>query len=246
MGRLIAVTSGKGGAGKSSVSAHLAVALSLMQNKVLIVDLDAGMRCLDIMLGVSDSLLFDLNDVLDGQKALEEAVLTVPSVGEKLHFLAAPLKGKINPERLGEFVSNACSKYDFVILDFPAGTVDELYSALPRYAEVLVVCNADTVSLRDAAIMGTDLSALRFMSVRLILNRVSFENMRRGITANIDEVIDSSGIRLMGVVPQSMDIYMSCCSGQALNKKCRAAKAFERIAKRVMGYDIPLASYKKI
>lgn len=246
MGRLIAVTSGKGGAGKSSVSVHLAAALSLMSNKVLVVDLDAGMRCLDIMLGVSDSLLFDLSDVLDGQKSLEEAVLTVPSVGENLHFLAAPLKGKINPELLGELIKDACSKYDFVVLDFPAGAVDGLYLALPRYTEVLVVCNADTVSLRDAAIMGSDLNALRFMSVRLILNRVSFENMRRGITANIDEVIDTSGIRLMGVVPQSMDIYMSCCSGQALNKKCRAAKAFDRIAKRVMGYDIPLTSYKKI
>jgi len=246
MGRLIAVTSGKGGAGKSSVSVHLAAALSEMSNKVLIVDLDAGMRCLDIMLGVSDLLLFDLNDVLSGDKSLEESIIDVPSGKGNLHFLAAPLKGKINPSQLGEFVAAACSAYDFVVLDFPAGTVDELYSALPRYCEALVVCNADTVSLRDAAIMGADIGELGFMSIRLILNRVSFENMRRGITANIDEVIDGSGIRLMGVVPQSMDIYMSCCSGQALNKKCRAAKAFNRIAKRVMGYDIPLTSYKKI
>ena len=246
MGRLIAVTSGKGGAGKSSVSVHLAAALSKLSNKVLIVDLDAGMRCLDIMLGVSDSLLFDLNDVTEKNKTIEEAVLEVPSGNENLHFLAAPLKGKISPEGLSKFVSAAVSKYDFVILDFPAGTVDELYCALPRYCEALVVCNADAVSLRDAAIMGADLSDLNFMSVRLILNRVSFETMRKGITANIDEVIDTSGIRLMGVVPQSMDIYMSCCSGKALPKKCRAAKAFERIAKRVMGYDIPLISYKKM
>ncbi len=246
MGRLIAVTSGKGGAGKSSVSVHLAAALSNMSNKVLVVDMDAGMRCLDIMLGVSNVLLFDLNDVLNGHKTINEAVITVPSVGSELHFIAAPLKGKINPEGLGDFVAEACLIYDFVILDFPAGAVDELYSALPRYCEALVVCNADAVSLRDAAIMGADLDDLDFMSVRLVLNRVSFENMRRGITANIDEVIDESGIRLIGVVPQSMDIYMSCCSGQALKKKSRAAKAFQRIAKRIMGYDIPLVSYKKI
>ena len=246
MGRLIAVTSGKGGAGKSSVSVHLAVALSQMSNKVLIVDLDAGMRCLDIMLGVSNNLIFDLGDVLNDNKSIEEASLIVPSSNENLHFLAAPLKEKINPAKLSEFVKNAANFYDFVILDFPAGTVDELYSALPRYTEALVVCNADAVSLRDAAIMGTDLSELNLMSVRLILNRVSFETMRRGITANIDEVIDESGIRLMGVVPQSMDVYMSCCSGQALPKKSRAAKAFNRIAKRIMGYDVPLVPYKKI
>lgn len=246
MGRLIAVTSGKGGAGKSSVSVHLATSLSLMQNKVLVVDLDAGMRCLDIMLGVSDRMIFDLNDVLKNNKTIDEAAIKVPSINGKLYFLGAPLKDRIEPLELAEFVSSATEKFDFVILDFPAGAVDELYSALPRYTEMLVVCNADTVSLRDAAIMGTDLRELKFMSIRLVLNRVSFDNMRCGITANIDEVIDSSGIRLIGVVPQSMDVYMSCCSGQALNKKCRAAKAFTRIAKRIMGYDIPLMSYKKI
>ena len=246
MGRLIAVTSGKGGAGKSSVSVHLAAALASLSNKVLVVDLDAGMRCLDIMLGVSDVMLFDLNDVLKGAKTIEEAAINVPSGNGNLFFIGAPLRGKIEPSELTDFVSSATSKFDFVILDFPAGAVDELYTALPRYAEALVVCNADAVSLRDAAVQGADLKELNFLSVRLILNRVSFENMRRGITANIDEVIDSSGVRLMGVVPQSMDVYMSCCSGQALNKKCRAAKAFLRIAKRVMGYDIPLASYKKI
>lgn len=246
MGRLIAVTSGKGGAGKSSVSVHLAAALASLSNRVLIVDLDAGMRCLDIMLGVSDLMLFDLNDVLKNDKTINEAAINVPSGNGNLYFLGAPLKGKINPEELSTFVSSATEEFDFVILDFPAGAVDELYYALPRYAEALVVCNADAVSLRDAAVVGADLKELNFMSVRLILNRVSFDNMRRGITANIDEVIDSSGIRLMGVVPQSMDVYMSCCSGQALSKRCRAAKAFLRIAKRVMGYDIPLASYKKI
>lgn len=246
MGRIIAVTSGKGGAGKSSISVHLAAALSQMSNKVLVVDLDAGMRCLDIMFGVSNNLIFDLSDVLSENKSVEEAVLTVSSVSENLHFLAAPLRGKINPEELSLFTKKVSEIYDFVIFDFPAGAVDELYTALPRYSEALVVSGADAVSLRDAAIMGSDLAELNLMSVRLILNRVSFDAMRRGITANIDEVIDESGIRLIGVVPQSMDVYMSCCSGQALPKKSRAAKAFSRIAKRIMGYDIPLLPYKKI
>jgi septum site-determining protein MinD len=246
MGRLIAVTSGKGGVGKSSVSVHLATALAKMSNRVLVVDLDAGMRCLDIMLGVRDRLIFDVNDVLSQNQTIENAVLTVPNTNEYLHFLAAPLKGKINPNGLSVFAKEVSNLYDFVIFDFPAGAVDELYSALPRYTEALVVSGADAVSLRDAAIMGADLAELNLMSIRLVLNRVSFDTMRRGITANIDEVIDESGIRLIGVVPQSMDVYMSCCSGQALPKKSRALKAFERIAKRIMGYDVPLVPYKKI
>lgn len=246
MGRLLAITSGKGGVGKSSVAVNLAVALSNMGNRVLLVDLDAGMRCLDLMLGLNDRLLFDLNDVLQGDVALEEAVLTDESRGGALSFLAAPLKAEIKLDAMYDTVDSACTKYDFVILDFPAGTVDSLYRTLPRYAEALVVCNADAVSLRDAQIMGAALKELGLLSVRLVLNRVSFDTMRRGITANIDEAIDESGIRLIGVVPQSMELYISCCSGKAINKKCRAAKAFERIAKRLMGYDVPLLPYKKM
>ncbi len=245
MGRLIAVTSGKGGVGKSSVSVNLAAALGKLGNSVLLVDLDAGMRCLDIMLGLTDKLLFDLNDVLNGDKSLDDAKLT-DQARPGVDFLAAPLKDKIDPKKLNLFAGNVCLKYDFVIFDFPAGVVDELYTALPRYCEALVVCNADAVSVRDAAIIGQDLEALRLMSVRLVLNRVSFETMRRGVTANIDEVIDRSGIRLIGVIPQSMDMYLACCTGGVLNKKSRAAKAFDRFARRMMGYDIPLMPYKKI
>lgn len=245
MGRLIAITSGKGGVGKSSVSVQLATALSGMGHTVLLVDLDAGMRCLDLMLNLSDKLIFDLNDVLSGEKTVEEAVLTDPK-RKGLSFLAAPLKGKINAESLRRFVTEATNSFDFVMLDFPAGGVDELYNALPRYTEALVVCNADAVSLRDASLIGKDLSLLGLMSIRLVLNRVSFETMRRGITANIDEAIDRCGIRLIGVIPQSMDLYLACCSGEPLSTKSRVSKAFERLAKRLLGYDIPLKSYKKI
>lgn len=245
MGRLIAVTSGKGGVGKSSVSVHLATALGELGHSVLLIDLDAGMRCLDIMLGVSDRLLFDLDDVLRGAKTVCDAVLTAeerPGVS----FLAAPLKGDIAPERLATLLNEAGDCYDFVLLDFPAGGVGKLYSALPRYAEAFVVCNADAVSVRDAATVARDLEQLRLLSVRLVLNRVSFDTMRRGITANIDEVIDRCGLRLIGVIPQSMEVYLSGCTGKPLKKNSRPQKAFSHLARRMLGYDIPLQSYKKI
>lgn len=245
MGRLMAITSGKGGVGKSSISVGLATTLGKMGHSVLLVDLDAGMRCLDLMLDLSDRLLFDLGDVLRGEKTVEEALLSDPS-RPGVFFLGAPLKGAVVPEQFRRFVRETTAHFDFVLLDFPAGGVDELYAALPRYTEALVVCNADAVSLRDAAIIGQDLNRLEFMSVRLVLNRVSFDTMRKGLTANIDEVIDRSGIRLIGVIPQSMELYLSCCSGASLPPKCRAAKAFDRLAKRLLGYDISLRSYKKI
>ncbi len=245
MGRLFAITSGKGGVGKSSVATHLATALGRMGHRVLLVDLDAGMRCLDLMLNLSDRLLFDLGDVLSGEKTVEEAYL-FDAARPGVFCLAAPLQGRIVPNTLRDFVTEATDHFDFVLLDFPAGGVDELYQALPRYTEAIVVCNADAVSLRDAARMGRDLKKLQLRSVRMVLNRVSFDTMRRGITANIDEAIDQCGLRLIGLIPQSMDLYLSCCSGVQLPPKTRAAKAFERLAKRLLGFDIPLANWKKI
>lgn len=244
MSRLIAVTSGKGGVGKSTVALHLAASLSRQGNSVLLVDLDAGMRCLDLLLGLSDSLVFDLSDVIKGEKNLEEAVM--PSkLYPGVSLVAAPLSGKINPNGLKAFLEALPEKYDFVILDFPAGGVDELYEALPKYTEVLVVCNADAVSVRDAGLMGKDIERLKPLSIRLVLNRADISHMKKGFTANIDEVIDRSGLRLIAVIPQSPDIYYAACTTTALPNRTKAQRAFERLARRILGYDIPL-KYKKL
>ena len=244
MGRLIAVTAGKGGVGKSSAALHLAASLARQGNGVLLVDLDAGMRCLDLLLGVSDSLVFDLSDIIDGQKNLKEVV--IPSkLYPGVSLVAAPLSGKIDPKGLKAFLEELPEKYDFVVLDFPAGCVDELYHALPKYAEALVVCNADAVSIRDAGLVGKDLEALKLLSARLILNRADISHMKKGFTANIDEVIDRSGLRLIAVIPQSTDIYYAACTTTALSGRTKAYKAFERVDRRIQGYDIPL-KYKKL
>ncbi len=245
MGRILAITSGKGGVGKSSVAVQLSESLAAQGCSILLLDLDAGMRCLDIPLKLSDELIFDLNDILEGSKTVDEVALTASDRGN-IKLIPAPLRAGINGEALGSFVKEMAKCFDFVVLDFPAGGVDSLYTSLPRYTECLVVCNADAVSVRDAGAVSRDLLELRFMSVRLILNRVSIDTMRLGITNNIDEVIDGAGLRLIGIIPQSMDVYIMGCTGEKVPKKSKARLAFNRIAKRLLGYDVSLPSLKKL
>ena len=245
MGRIIAITSGKGGVGKSSVAVGLSVALGRMENRVLLVDLDAGMRCLDIHLNLSDKLVFDLNDLLSGEKDLQ-SVLLKNEIYPNLSLIAAPLNSTIEHNALRAFLNTAADDFDFIILDFPAGGVNTLYDALPRFAEGLVVSNADAVSVRDAQTVGRDLAENGLMSVRLVLNRVDFSYIKKGILPDIDAVIDRCGLRLMAIIPSSTEMYYSACTGKPLNKSCKAYKAFERLAQRIMGYNIPLPPCKKI
>lgn len=244
MGRLIAVTSGKGGVGKSSVAIGLASTVAADGKTVLLIDLDAGMRCLDLMLGVSDRLVFDLADVLSGSKNLSDALL-YPSDRKGMALLAAPSEDKWLPG-LRELLLSVTDHFDYTILDFPAGVCDGLYDCLPRFAELLVVCNPDPVSIRDAGKVGISLSRWEFLSVRLIINRFRPENIKNRRMSNIDDMIDACGIRLLAIIPEDESVYHSAVTGRPLQKGGRAAMAFKRLAKRMEGYSLPLPSVYQI
>ena len=168
MGLVIATCSGKGGVGKSTVSVNTAIALQNEGKSVLLIDMDAGMRCLDLLLGVNEKLVFDLSDVLAG-KSLEECILRIDGYRE-LYLLAAPAtKDEIDTEKWKELISLVSDNFDAVIIDFPAGNDVSLLSALPYDAQIVCVANPDAVSVRDASFMGNLLSK-QDKKARLIIN----------------------------------------------------------------------------
>lgn len=243
MGICVATTSGKGGTGKSTVSAALAVAFSKMGKRVLLVDMDEGLRCLDLILGIDSKIVFDLADILSGGP-ISDSVYTVPS-NSLICIIPAPAStGKIEPDKLARFAQVVKSQYDAVIFDFPAGMDFSLYSAVGSETQFLAVCNPDPVSVRDAeavclALPESDLPA------RLIINRFDAEFIKRKIYSNIDDIIDISGFRLIGIVPQSRELMLLPVNHR-LNPKSRGFKAIYRIARRLCGEDIRLPKIKKI
>ena len=242
MGYCYAVTSGKGGTGKSTVSVGLALAFAEMGRKTLLIDMDEGLRCLDVLLGVESRLVFDLGDILSGKDA-EDAIYD--TYYQDLFLIPAPADiGSIEPEAFKTFCKKICRDFDVVIFDFPAGIDFSLYSCLPSYTIVFAVCNLDPVSVRDAAAVC---EKLHFGSnqTRLIINKFQYKPMLKGVYGDIDSIIDRSGFRLVGVVPES-DELLYLPINHSIKRKGRPMAAFRRIVCRLCGMHRALPKPKKI
>ena len=243
MGITIATTSGKGGTGKSTITAGLALSLAKMNKTVLLVDMDEGLRCLDLFLGVDDSVVFDLSDILSGRD-IADAMYTSP-YNPLINIIPAPTDiGKIGHNDLAQFALKVKQLFDIVIFDFPAGMDFSLYRAIGEDALFLAVCNPDPVSVRDAAVVCAALPQGKF-EPRLIINRFDIEYIKKGIYSNIDSIIDTSGFRLLGIVPQSSELMLLPVN-HSLKSKGRSMKALTRISKRLLGEEVRLPKVKKI
>ena len=241
MGMTVCTVSGKGGTGKSTVSSGLGIAAALLGKKVLLIDLDSGLRCLDMMFGIDQNVVFDLNDALDElnlQKAVYRAaeypgidVIPAPAKAENIDFL-----------KLYRCVENAKKYYDYVILDFPAGVDFDNYNIFSS-AFFLIVSGADDVSTRDAAVISRGISS--DLPPRLIINRFDIDMLKTGMHKNIDAIIDTSLTRLIGIVPADGELLL-LSRNHKLKPKGRAARAFIRILKRISGENVPLPKLKKI
>lgn len=244
MNNVFAITSGKGGVGKSTVATCLASAAQRQGKKVLLIDLDEGLRCLDIMTGISESVVLDISDVFGGE-TVENAVYPLPD-HPGIFLLPAPVtRGGIEEECFGELIRQVALCYDMVIADFPAGIDMRLYKQMPDTTRFITVTGPDPVSIRDAGVIADRLLEIGKIHNRLIINRFDYSYIKSGIYKCIDDIIDISRIRLLGIVPTDISLTLSQAKGQ-IARKGRAVKAFNRIIKRLDGEDIPLPKAKKI
>lgn len=243
MGKVFAVTSGKGGVGKSTVSVGLGLAFCQKGEKVLLVDMDEGLRCLDLMLGIDKTTVFDLSDILMGKEPEEAIYQSEFCAG--LSLIPAPAKqGMIDYFSFSAFTLKVAEMFDTVIFDFPAGINVPLYSCLPKDTLFLTVTVPDPVSVRDAGAVS-DALAEAGIKARLIINRFTWKQHRKYRFRNIDEIIDDSSLRLIGIVPESDDLKLLSLKHK-LSRRSNAAKAFSRIAARLGGEKLLLPKIKKI
>ena len=243
MGLLTVIASGKGGSGKSTCSIGLATAFSKRGRKVLLIDIDEGLRCLDLMLGVSENLVFDLSDILNYNKTLEDVVL---KINNNIDLIAAPSEiNSYSKVDFGNFLHKVTDMYDNVIVDCPAGIDPAFYNAIPPFADVLIIESLDMIGCRSASVLYNMLESAGVKHKYLIVNKFDFFTISKNPNLTFDEIIDKSGLMLKGVVPMDTSLGLFSLNGK-LYFKSYAYKAFSRIADRLEGKNTPLPSLNNL
>ena len=237
MGEMIAILSGKGGTGKTSLCAGIATALAQQGERVLCIDCDVGLRNLDIALGISELGALSFTEVCSGGYSLDNA--TAHPVYPNLFFLTAPLDctaDEVDAEAFGAMLNAAQLKFHYILLDAPAG-IESGFSLAAKFAgRVLLVTGPDPAAIRDARRAGEVLELMDKKNVRLIVNRINKKTVSAmGLT--VDDIMDEAGLPLLGIVPEDPNVVLAAAFRQPLLGYTRrgAAAACRRIAKRIRG-----------
>ena len=243
MGKVIAIASGKGGTGKTTVAAAVSSCLAVLGHKTLCIDFDTELRNLDLALCMTDFTVMDFMDVLNSRLDLMSACSESPKI-PNLFFLSAPGAGL--PEDIDESIvkkmfTEIRKNFDFCIIDSPAGIGTGFRLAHTDADMSIIVTTGDLASMRDSNRAANAARDLDVDNVRLLVNRVLQKNYKQ-IRTNIDDVIDTVGVQLIGIVPEDRNIFLALHENIpiVLYKKRHAAYDILDVARRIAGDDVPL------
>jgi septum site-determining protein MinD len=239
--RIIMVASGKGGTGKSTISVLAGGRIAAARQKVLLVELDSGLRSVDIISGVYGKTVYDIEDVLSGRCSGEKAVVESP-LYPGLSVISAPYEGgEVTVEALRVLCEKMQDYFDYLILDTAAGMGAPFRAAMACAQQALLVLGADPVSLRDGRIVSDTLSDSGMKDIRLVVNRVTPRSFQSGMVRDLDECIDTVCAQLIAVIPESREIQLAAAKGEALPSGCLGYEALDRLARRILGHRVGLA-----
>jgi septum site-determining protein MinD len=256
-GRVIVVTSGKGGVGKTTTSASLATGLALKGKKTIAIDFDIGLRNLDLIFGCDNRVMYDIIQVMNNEVKLHQACISLnikdttgASTDKNLFCLPASQtsdKTHLNVDKIGALIEKLRDKYDYIICDSPAGCEDGALMAMHFADEAVVVVNPEISSIRDSdriighldthTVMGKQ--GLK-MPQNLVITR--YNAVPESDMISIDQITDILRIDVIGVIPESKDIIASSNVGipAIANQKNVVGQAYMDVVERILGNDLPL------
>ncbi len=249
MSEVIVITSGKGGVGKTTTAANLGSALSLEKKKVVIVDADIGLRNLDCVMGLENRIVYDIVDVVEGTCRLKQALIKDKRF-ENLYLLpAAQTKDKnaITEDQMKTLCDNLRESFDYILMDCPAGIEQGFKNAIAGADRAIVVTNPEVSAVRDADRIIGLLEANEMEDIRLVINRIRQDMVKRGDMMNREDIEQLLAIKLIGLVPDDESIIVSTNKGEpaVLDEKSSAGKSYREIAKRVLGEEIEIHDFEE-
>ena len=232
MARKIVITSGKGGVGKTTVTANLGQALASLGLRVLLVDVDVGLNNLDVVLGVEDKVLYDISDVLEGRCRLKQALIQDNNRSNLYILPSGNLNSStINGQNIKLLLESVVGLFDYVLIDCPAGIDVGFHRAVSCVDEAIIVTTANMTSIRDADKVISILNSYKLNSVKIVLNRVRGDLiMNEKIMSPLD-VQDILRTELIGILPEEDAVFLS--NGKSLPNGSDSKKAYKLLAVNV-------------
>jgi len=243
-GRVIVITSGKGGVGKTTTSANIGTALAKAGYKVVLIDTDLGLRNLDLLLGLENRIVYTIVDVIEERCKLKQA-LVKDKKNPNLSLLAAAQtrdKTAVNAEQLKEICDTLKEENDFVLVDCPAGIEQGFQNAVAGASEAIVVTTPEMSAIRDAdRIIGLLESKEEIKSYKLLLNRVRPSLIKSNEMMGVDDVVEILSCPLVGIIPEDTGIITSTNKGEPIvnDENALAGKAYRNVAQRILGEEVP-------
>jgi septum site-determining protein MinD len=247
--QVITVSSGKGGVGKTTAVANIAVALAVNGVKVVCIDGDIGLRNLDVVMGLENRIVYDIVDVIEGRCKLRQAMIRDKHLTELYLIPAAQTRDKsaVSPSDMTRLCNELRKDTDFILIDSPAGIERGFRNAIAPADRVLVITNPEISAVRDADRVVGILEAEEKRSTALIINRLNPSLVKQHDMLSAADVLDLLGIQLIGIVPEDEGVIVSSNRGVpvAQDPKSRAGQAFRNIAKRIQGESVPFMDLEK-
>lgn len=245
-GKVLVVTSGKGGVGKTTTTANIGAGLALRNRKVVLIDADIGLRNLDVVMGLENRIVFDLVNVVEKTCKIKQALIKDKRF-ENLFLLPAAQtreKDAIKPEQMRELCAELRKDFNYIIIDSPAGIEQGFKNAIAGADQAIIITTPDVSAVRDADRIIGLLQAHEIPAPRLIVNRVRQQMVRKGDMMDIDDVNDILAIELLGVVPDDESIIISTNRGEpsVMESGTKAGTAFRNIVARIEGEEVPFMS----